>query len=280
MNDDDLLSRMTRALSDEYDGATAVPEATRARVIRNLSERRPRRRMWLSIGVPLFVIFGGSTAWAAASGKLNRVVETAILLVTGQVPEDQPAKPPSIKSGSLRSTPSPAPPATSETAAPEIEPEEETESTAQPTLDEEDLDNEKGAEQKKVAAVSQPPRSPKNMGRAPVTERKETAPPQASTELEPEDHTALLTYRSAHRAHFSEGNCLKAISGYERYLRLEPQGPFAADARYNRGVCLLRVGRAADAQLALRPFAEGQYGAYRSTEAQQLLEAIDQAPEP
>jgi hypothetical protein len=87
---DDLLAQMTRALADEHDGATAVPEATRARVVRTLAERRPRRRKWLAIGVPAFLLFGGSTAWAAATGNLPRAVERAIAVITGDAELEAP----------------------------------------------------------------------------------------------------------------------------------------------------------------------------------------------
>src|SRR5690606_30277365 len=88
---DDLLSKMTRALAEEHDGATAAPGATRARVVRTLAERKPRRRKWLAVGIPAFVLFGGSTAWAAATGNLPPVMQKVVAILIGDVAVDEPA---------------------------------------------------------------------------------------------------------------------------------------------------------------------------------------------
>ena len=51
-------------------------------------------------------------------------------------------------------------------------------------------------------------------------------------------------------------------------------GRMLLDARYNRAIALVRVGRASEAEIALRPFAEGQYGGYRREEARKLMESL------
>jgi TolA-binding protein len=77
-------------------------------------------------------------------------------------------------------------------------------------------------------------------------------------------------YRLAHEAHFSSHDYARALSGWDAYLRAAPRGRLATEARYNRAICLLRLGRDAEARLALEPFASGKMG-YRQSEAQQLL---------
>jgi hypothetical protein len=81
-------------------------------------------------------------------------------------------------------------------------------------------------------------------------------------------------YKAAHRAHFSEGNAAAAVRGYEEYLRVAPSGRFATEAAYNRGLCLVRLGRHAEARQALQPFADGRYGSYRRDSATKLLARI------
>lgn len=263
---DDLLAQMTQALRDEHDGATAVPEATRARVIRTLSERKPRRRKWLAVGIPLFVVFGGSTAWAAASGKLTPIVQQAFSVFTEDSVEDEKQAPVEPKQKTARphaepNVPEAVVPATEEPK--QQEPEEDTAEPANPVVD---------------ASVS-PIRQP----RAPQNKRASTEPPSREdrerTEEISEDHTSLLLYRNAHRSQFSQGDCVSAIAGYELYLRLYAKGPFAVDARYNRGVCLIRMGRHQEAHDALLPFAQGRFGNYRKSESQRLLDAMTDSAE-
>lgn len=80
-------------------------------------------------------------------------------------------------------------------------------------------------------------------------------------------------YRLAHEAHFTSHDYARALGAWEAYLRAAPGGRLATEARYNRAICLLRLGRDAEARSALEPFASGKMG-YRQTEAQQLLNEL------
>jgi len=51
-----------------------------------------------------------------------------------------------------------------------------------------------------------------------------------------------------------------------------------AEARFNRAIALLQLGRPAAAAADLRPFADGDYGAYRREEARTLLRRIAEQP--
>jgi TolA-binding protein len=80
-------------------------------------------------------------------------------------------------------------------------------------------------------------------------------------------------YRLAHEAHFASHDYARALGAWEAYLRAAPGGRLATEARYNRAICLLRLGRDAEARQALEPFAAGKLG-YRQSEAQRLLDEL------
>ena len=88
-------------------------------------------------------------------------------------------------------------------------------------------------------------------------------------------------YGRAHRAHFDEGAPERALAAWDDYLRLYPRGTFEPEARFNRAICLLRLRRFAQAERALRSFADGRFGGYRGAEAEQLLAWLrDRSPAP
>lgn len=261
---DDILRQMTRALSEQYDGATAVPEATRARVIRTLAERRPRRKRWFSLGIPLFVVLGGSTAWAAATGQLERIVESAARVVQWQTQETLPPTDGIDKkrlAGVGQWRPSPPAEALEPAVAPDEEPENRAEEVPPLLPSRQDFKDTRPNEKAKAHLSA-------------VDVRRDSKPVEAVSE---EDHAHLLLFRSAHRAQFSDGDCSRAISIYERYLLLNPKGPFNLEAKYNRGVCLVRTGRHQAGRAALEPFAQGVYGDYRRSQSAEILQALSAA---
>jgi hypothetical protein len=81
-------------------------------------------------------------------------------------------------------------------------------------------------------------------------------------------------YAAAHRAHFTEREPAAALREWDAYLAAFPDGRFALEARYNRALSLVRLGRLDEARGALDPFAAGRYAGYRAREARQLLEAM------
>lgn len=85
-------------------------------------------------------------------------------------------------------------------------------------------------------------------------------------------------YRAAHRAHFVEPDPARALSAWNDYIAYAPSGRFALEARYNRALCLVRLGRSEEAKQALAPFAEEQYGGYRQREARELVQALNDRP--
>jgi hypothetical protein len=96
--------------------------------------------------------------------------------------------------------------------------------------------------------------------------------PEAPRAPSPDD-----VYRSAHDAHFGRGDYGASLRLWDQYLALSPLPRFALEARFNRAIALLRLGRRAEAARDLRPFAAGNYGSYRTAEARALLRTLDAA---
>jgi hypothetical protein len=78
-------------------------------------------------------------------------------------------------------------------------------------------------------------------------------------------------YQHAHRDHFFGGAPTAALAAWDAYLASYPRGTFAPEARYNRALCLVRLGRFVAAADALRPFATNRAAGYRRHEACLLL---------
>ena len=102
----------------------------------------------------------------------------------------------------------------------------------------------------------------------PVAKASAAAPPAADPTLD--------LYRAAHTAHFVEHDPARALAGWDAYLAAAPNGAFAPEARYNRALSLVRLGRSSEAKSALEPFANGAYGGYRKAEASSLLQRLEQ----
>ncbi|MCU0686932.1 MAG: hypothetical protein MUF34_32580 [Polyangiaceae bacterium] len=81
-------------------------------------------------------------------------------------------------------------------------------------------------------------------------------------------------YERAHRAHFGGRDPAAALAAWNAYLAAAPRGRFALEARYNRALTLVRLGRRDEAARALEPFAAGDFGGYRQNEAKRLLPSL------
>jgi hypothetical protein len=90
----------------------------------------------------------------------------------------------------------------------------------------------------------------------------------------PTGEAETRAYARAHEAHFTRDAPAEALAAWNRYLAAYPNGAFVPDARYNRALCLLRLGRHTAAAQALRPFADGVFHGYRRLEAGALLDYL------
>jgi TolA-binding protein len=233
---DDLLKAATQALKDETAESADDARFTRARVMASLHQGKVKRRTRLAFILPLAACLAAGTAWGAATGRLPAMFHAIGQAVsyTAKAPEQKPP-------GRVPAAPTPpsthVPPAEQPVdAAPAAEPEK-----------------------------SNPVASPKAQAVA-------SAKPALSASAAFQDTDGDL-YRLAHEAHFSSHDYARALAGWDAYLRAAPRGRLATEARYNRAICLLRLGRDAEARQALEPFATGKMG-YRQNEAQQLLNEL------
>ena len=92
------------------------------------------------------------------------------------------------------------------------------------------------------------------------------------------DDGEARAYGRAHAAHFVADAPAAALEAWDAYLRRYPRGTFVPEARFNRALCLLRLGRRDEARAALRPFAAGALGGYRQREAATLIDWSEPPP--
>jgi hypothetical protein len=237
---DERLLEAARALreSTEVDGPGAA--FTRARIMASLHQERRRRMTRRALLWPLAAILVGSTAWAGASGRLREVVK----VVAHASGLGAAATEPPVETLPVAKLAPPALPPAAATSSASVEPEPVAALEPEPTVP---------AVKRAVPSVrAAPPSAP---------------PPTVSSEEQ-------VLYRAAHRAHFEEHDWGAALQAWDAYLGAAPQGRFVPEARYNRALCLVRLGRTSEARSALEPFATGRFGAYRQREAEALLDAM------
>jgi len=259
-------------------------------VVETLVHGRKRRRNATIGATVLAVMLLASTAWAAFTGQLPeviRAVRSGVDSVFGLDAEDVEESPLSRRVG---------PPRRGDVQVAVTEPEEsilevDEDSIEPPLIDEvtptanpvPPIPPEPEPEPQPEDLVPMPtglrpiPRTPRDS-----TVRPAPTPTEAPSEpvIEPTDEglpeEVDPLYRRAHHLHFVQRNPRAALAAWDRYLASEPRGRFALEARYNRAISLVRLGRRGAALAALRPFAEGAYRGYRQREARQLIEALEQ----
>lgn len=241
---DDLLSRATAALRDETEDSEAGARFTRARVLASLNETRVKRRTRVTFLVPLAACFAAATAWGTSGDNASRVLEFVTQAFRSEPAPAARAKPAVAVS---KRDGAPAAPA----AVPSLEVPVEA-----PVAEPEPL------------PAAAPPAPPARVPRA-----------AAASAVVPERAAdpAHDLYRAAHRAHFVDHDPARALGAWDAYLRAAPSGRFSLEARYNRALCLIRLGRHDEARAALAPFAAGSSGEYRQAEARALLDGIGSA---
>jgi len=279
--DDDLAPGALRAafeaVREEHQGEHAEPDATLRHVLLATRKRARSTRLVRWFVIPAAAVLTASTAWAGATGQLGVVVDR-MREVMQQVQGDEPEAG-RVPSGASRSpATTPAAPATSASAPlvpSELAPEPAPESAVEPA----------------PSALSAPPApvrvAPVGSARAPLAPTPPapataaTAPepvaiapaPRPSSSGPPDPHGAL--YEEAHRLHFAERDPARALAAWDRYLAVAPSGRFAPEARYNRALSLVRLGRHDEARRELAAIAGGSLGGYRREDARVLLEALD-----
>ncbi len=240
---DDVLRRAARSLQEETEGPSSAARFTRLRVMASLRETQVKRRTQTVLLLPFAACLAATAAWGMAAGVVPDI-RNSITRALGITPPAEPAPPPKAK-------PAPRKP------APERAPEAPT-----------PLEN----------AIPSPPSPPveelaPEPSVRPAPARILTVAPKKHAKPAPPDPAHEL-YRAAHEAHFVAHDCARALRGWDAYLRAAPRGGLAVEARYNRALCLVRLGRTEEARRALEPFARGASGSYRQREAAGLLEVL------
>lgn len=222
--------------------------ATRLRVMRSLEVRARGRHQLIGLATAVAILLGGTVSWALATGQVTALWSPSPVVVSpppvaapprpGRRPAQRPSPPPQQQA--------PPPPAVV------IDP---------------------------LPAPPPAPEPPEAIPPAPPA-RPVTPPPVASTRpVAPPPRPAAPVeglYRRAHELHFHGSDPALALAAWDAYLAAEPDGRFAVEARYNRALMLVRLGRYAEARAALAPFARGEVtpAGYRQPEAEQLVERL------
>jgi hypothetical protein len=255
---DDLLERATRKLRADSEPSRDDLDRTRARVIEGLrADQRRRRRAWMML-VPIAAVFVATTGFAASSGRLDGVVARVRAWAA-------PERAPRIAEATPRAA----------TEAPMSVPEPPTAIEPPPAAEEPRTGQATSVE----SALSAPTSSSSSQrtersAAAKGAEVPKTAAPPANAE-DDAGSADLALYRRAHKLHFVDRDYGAALTAWDTYLRDAPNGAFAIEARYNRAIALIKLGRSSEAKSALTPFAEGNVGhGYRQDEARKLLEAL------
>lgn len=243
MSNDELLADSLRALQESTDGSSVHAARTRMQILARASERSRHRRRAAFVVMPLAAALIASTAWGAVTGRLPRWIDMA----TGRAAPTAttlgaPPEPRAVPLADPRSVlPAAAADREPDTSIPTIEPPSIGTTKPIPTS----------------IATSVPTSTAFASARTPAPSTREQS-----------------LYATAHQAHFVDRDPAAALRAWDAYLVAHPDGRFAIEARYNRAISLVRLGRRSEARDALAPFAEGKYGGYRRAEARELLDAL------
>jgi hypothetical protein len=251
---DDALAPFIRAYRDENPGSALDTRAIRRGVLLGFQLRQRRRLFVVRFVLPIAATFFGSVALAASQGLLPRLEEVPRWL---GISEDGTGKrthgdePVRARQGGRRPLPPPVARGVEEKPAPAPAPVVLTPATdPERRLEVDELPLQKPAQQK-------------------------GSPPEATARASGGALSAdLRAYREAHRLHFDGADAGRALAAWDTYLASHPAGTFAPEARFNRAVCLLRLGRRAEAKSVLVPIAESSSFAFGRERARALLDAM------
>lgn len=296
------LADAFRSVRDAYDGTSSESNTTLQRALFQSRARKKRQRLTRWVVLPAAAALVASTAWAGVTGRLTPAVRSMIEVLHDQH-GPRPAEPAARTTATaLATTTTASPTPVSEpalaTVTPEIPvPSSLSSSEAAPPSP----SFAPAAPQPKEARASAVEAAPvatstKERGDRGATNASGTSTPDAlaagasnsrGSAAEPiappplapspsasaaDPHAAL--FAEAHRLHFTERDPARALAAWDRYLDAAPTGRFAPEARYNRALALVRLGRRVEAQKELAVFANGMYGDYRREDARALLDAL------
>jgi hypothetical protein len=88
---------------------------------------------------------------------------------------------------------------------------------------------------------------------------------------------ATSLYERAFQLQFTQSNYRAALVAWDSYLAVANGGALVGEARFNRAVCLVALGRYGEARAALTKIANGAGGAAYQARAHTLLQALENA---
>ncbi len=238
----DPLEVSTKALRESFDGSSAVSSFTRTRVLAMVRQNQQRRRSRWAFGIPVAAVLMGSAAFAAKGEDIRALANRAAVFI-GMAPSS---------TGRPAVAPKPHPRPQSSHPVEEVPPISPRSTSAEP---------------EPVAAEPEPVEVPHSVAR-----QQATAPIPPPSD-DPATVREMELYGAAHHAHFVLHDATTALAAWNAYLAQVQDGRFTTEARYNRAMCLLRLGRTDEARAALSAFAQTP-GGYRQQEAQQLVEKL------
>jgi hypothetical protein len=289
--DDSDLRAAFRSVRETYDGTREDSNITLQRALFKTRTRERRHRVTRWVVLPIAAVLAASTAWAGVTGKLAPAVQSVLESFHS---EHAPKDPSVAAGGPARATHASEASGASEPAPPEpasqVEPAPQAEPAAEPVAPPPSLEPAPVATAPVVVAPKTPAPSVTHVAApSPASSDLEgshrahaalpPSEPPAAPSASANDPNAAL-FAEAHRLHFIERDPARALAAWDRYLAAAPNGRFAPEARYNRALALVRLGRPAEAKSELEAFAHGTYGNYRRDEAKALLDALtrDAAP--
>jgi len=287
MSGNDAFDRAVRALRETGETPAADVARTRTRVLETLhrGQRRGRRTFWVLL--PIAAMLAGSTALAKNGDVLRRAwneVAERMGIVETTAKTAPPAVPAARLGARANSESTSAPPvevpstAPDEVLAPPSGVEQVSVGTAPST--ETVVPAEGAPGQALWAPRARAERSGPlvhSLPRAEANPPPETPAPEAPSAAAPSggEAASLEVYKKAYRLHFVEQRYAPALAAWDDYLRSVPAGRLIIEARYNRAIALVRLGRQSEAEAELAPFARGEIGGgYRAREARELLDAL------
>lgn len=251
----DILKRASRSLRDETEPKPEDLHRLRARVMEGVRvQKRRRSRLWTAV-FPIAAVLVATTAWAAGTGRLGAAMRGLRALFVPSEPVATAPVLPIVKSAPpVAPTPQPSEPqveASAVNAPASVEP----------------------------PVVLPPASAPVVIASAPKPSSTASAvnePPPPVQEIEDAGSVDLSLYKHAHKLHFVDKDHAAALVAWDDYLARSPGGAFVAEAKYNRAICLVKLGRKAEAKAALQPFADGNVaGGYHKDDARKLIEALE-----
>jgi hypothetical protein len=236
----DVYDAMIGAIRAEDGEDPELAVATHLRLRRSLETRARGRHQLAGVVTAIAILLVGTVSWALATGRVSTLWD--------------PAPRPRVSAGEVV-PPAPTPRAPARRAIASV---------PRPALP---------PESAPPLTAPEPPAPP---APPPAPARQRPRPAPVAQVAQPAAQPVEVLYRRAHELHFHAGDAAASLAAWDAYLAAEPDGRFSVEARYNRAIILVRLGRYTDARAALTPFARGDVepAGYRQAEAEQLVERL------